>query len=122
MARMRINYDLSLVGMDQLLNRLSEQNAKRVTDATDKATEDYANELARKMADKAPVLTGELKRSLQNSPTRKGTGWYYLMATVDYTWVQEYEHRTKAGFIRRNIALAEVEFPERIQKAVKDAL
>jgi hypothetical protein len=122
MARMRINYDLSLVGMDKLLNRLSERNVRRVLDATDKATKDYANELARKMADKAPILTGELMRSLRDSPIRKGPGWYYLMATVDYTWVQEYEHRTKSGFIRRNIALAEGEFPRRIQKAVKDTL
>lgn len=94
-----------------------------IVEAMDDAVEQAAIDLAREMGQLAPVLTGALSGGLFNSPEKISDGyWELAIEDVPYVWRQEYEHRTKSGFIRRPYNRMLSDFPRRIEKAVDDVL
>lgn len=80
--------------------------------------QDAAYDVAKEMASLAPVLTGALRDSLEWSPIKINDYEWELRPGVPYTWRQEYEHKTKSGFIRRPMNQLDSTFPRRIEGAI----
>lgn len=72
-------------------------------DKADKVTETYTRKMANESAEMAPVDTGKLKNSIAASPERVAKGQWQYGSDVEYARRQEYEHRTRKGFIRKSV-------------------
>lgn len=96
------------------LEDFKEEAEQAIRDVVQEAAYDVAKE----MADLAPVLTGALRDSLEWSPIKIDDYTWELRPGVPYTWRQEYEHRTKSGFIRRPMNRLDSTFPKRIEGAI----
>lgn len=69
----------------------------------DNVTETYTRKMANESAEMAPVDTGKLKNSIAASPERIAKGEWQYGSDVEYARRQEYEHRTRKGFIRKAV-------------------
>ncbi|EOW9526580.1 hypothetical protein ACO11K_000161 [Bacillus cytotoxicus] len=87
-------------GLDSLLRRLDPSKYER---AIAPVVEKHARLQANTAANRAPVDSGLLSNSIQSSPKQLSKlNWSYG-ANVPYAQRQEYEHRTKKGFIRKTV-------------------
>lgn len=86
----------------------------------DKITETYARKIANEAAQKAPILTGVLKNSLTNGVRKNAIGDWKIIALTDYTVRQEYEHRSKKGFIRKSVWDNEGPYKKAVENRAKN--
>lgn len=96
----RIN--ISVQGLDKVMKDFSLAGIKAQGNA-DKVTETYARKMANEAGKNAPVDTGNLRTNLIASPYRLKAGTWQFGGTLPYSRRQEYEHRTKKGFIRKAV-------------------
>lgn len=99
---MRVN--LKVEGINRTINEKILDKA--LESDLDKITETYARKIVNEAAEKAPILTGLLRNSLISGLKRSDSakiGVWDLVSGTEYTLRQEYEHASKAGFIRSSI-------------------
>lgn len=97
---MRVN--IKVQGIDKVMrdfSRKGEQARQRV----DKVTETYTRKMANESAGMAPVDTGDLRASIAASPRRMQLGTWEYGSELPYARRQEYEHKSKKGFIRKSV-------------------
>jgi hypothetical protein len=59
--------------------------------------------MANESAEMAPRLTGKLKNSITASVEQESEGVWTYGSDLPYATRQEYEHRSKKGFIRKSV-------------------
>lgn len=65
----------------------------------DKETGDLIRELAREIANLAPVDTGYMRDQILSGVRKEGNGDWVIKRGTDYTVRQNFEHKTNAHFI-----------------------
>lgn len=84
-----------------------------------KVVEKHARLQANKSADRAPVDTGLLSNSIQSSPREIDSLTWQWGSNVEYAQRQEYEHKTKKGFVRKTVFEGRQPFRDDLQKVVR---
>lgn len=105
-------------GLDSLIRRLDPSKYGR---AIEPVVEKHARLQANTAANRVPFESGLLSNSIQSSPKRLSKlNWSYG-TDVPYAQRQEYEHRTKKGFIRKTVFEGRQVFIRDIKNAVRNA-
>lgn len=97
-----MNLHVKVSGLDEVMKDFSLAGMKAQGKA-DKVTETYARKMANESASNAPVKSGDLRANLISSPHRVSAGLWRFGGTLAYTRRQEYEHRSRKGFIRKAV-------------------
>src|SRR5690606_9785700 len=97
-----MNINIKVKGLDKVMNDFSLRGVQAQY-RVDKVTEAYTRKMTNEAAKAAPVKTGNLRANLLASPRRLQIGTWEFGGTLPYTRRQEYEHKTKRGFIRKEI-------------------
>lgn len=100
---MKLN--VSVKGLDDVLRKLEKQLGKEAEGDLDKITEAYARKMAAEAAEMAPLKDGFLKNSIASSPQQSDDDihtWEYG-SNLPYATRQEYEHKSRKGFIRKSV-------------------
>lgn len=101
--------------------------AKKLTDATsvedaDRIAQGSMMRIGTDAANHAPVKTGLLQRTMTTGIQRSDSapkGVWDMIQKTDYTLVQEYEHRSKSGFIRNSVSAEEPRFQKATEERFK---
>jgi hypothetical protein len=93
-------FNVNVSGLNDVLRMLDDGPVK--TDL-DRITEAYTRKMANETAQAAPVDTGKLKNSFPPSVRKEGDVSWSYGSDVPYAKKQEYEHRTKKGFVRKTV-------------------
>src|SRR5690625_3003683 len=113
---MRMNVNVS--GLDKVMKDFSLAGIKAQGNA-DKVTETYTRKMANEAGKQAPVDTGDLRANLIASPHRLAPASWQFGGTLPYTRRQEYEHRTKKGFIRKAVWNNRTAYRERLREEIE---
>ena len=112
---MRMN--VSVKGLDEVMRDFSLAGIKAQGNA-DKVTETYTRKMANDSADMAPVKSGDLRANLAASPHRLKPAVWQFGGTLPYARRQEYEHKTKKGFIRKSVWKNRNDYREALRREV----
>lgn len=112
---MRINIDLQ--GLREVRN-MTEEVRNRLMDEVDAVTERRAMKLVNDARADAPRKTGKLANGLDIIDQHTEKGVRVIGTEVEYTQRQEYEHKTKKGFIRNNVNKHKPLYEQDIKDAV----
>lgn len=93
-------FNVNVSGLNDVLRMLDDGPLK--TDL-DRITEAYTRKMANETAQAAPVDTGKLKNSFPPSVRKEADVSWSYGSDVPYAKKQEYEHRTKKGFVRKTV-------------------
>jgi hypothetical protein len=93
-------FNVSITGHGDVLRMLDSSPIK--TDL-DRITEAYTRKMANETAQKAPVETGALKNSFTASVRKEADVLWSYGSDLPYATPQEYEHKTKKGFVRKTV-------------------
>jgi hypothetical protein len=93
-------FNVNVSGLNDVLRMLDDGPVK--TDL-DRITEAYTRKMANETAMAAPVDTGKLKNSFPPSVRKDADVSWSYGSDVPYAKKQEYEHRTKKGFVRKTV-------------------
>jgi len=115
--RIRVN----LTGLNEVLANL-EQIASDVPNEVDEAVERTALQMVNTSRQEAPRLTGRLANSIDIFPQDTKQGERTWGSDVEYARRQEYEHRTKSGYIRRSVTKHEGTFKTELENAVRRSI
>src|SRR5699024_2431335 len=110
---MRLN--VKVQGLNEVMRDFSLKGIQAQGRA-DKVTETYTRKMANDAADNAPVDTSALKNNLAASPRRISPGVWEFGGTLAYTRRQEYEHKTKKGFIRKAVWRNRNDYREKLRE------
>lgn len=94
------NFNVSVSGLQDVLRALDSSSLER---DIDRITETYARKMANEAAQNAPVDTGRLRNSFPPSVQKESPGVWSFGSDLPYATRQEYEHRTKKGFVRKAV-------------------
>lgn len=100
MPSLKVKIDVR--GIEKVQERLGKRAANDLVDAIDTDLGVEARKMAVEGAKGSPVLTGALRASILTSPGREGKLKYYWGSRLPYALRQEYEHRPRAGWLRRS--------------------
>lgn len=97
--------DIKILGGDALEKKFREFAGTKTLETVDKVTETYARKMANEAAEAAPVDQNLLAPNIAASPERDNglKGVWTFGSTLEYGRRQEYEHKTKKGFIRKAV-------------------
>src|SRR5690625_3871608 len=84
----------------------------------DKVTEAYTRKMANEAGQMAPVDTGDLRANLIASPHRLAPAAWQFGGTLAYTRRQEYENKTKKGFIRKAVWNNRTQHQDRLRDTI----
>lgn len=105
-------------GLGSLIRRLNPDVYER---AVAPVVERHVRLQANTAANRAPVNSGLLSNSIQSSPKQiTKLKWEYGTDVV-YARKQEYEHKTKKGFIRKTVFEGRQSFRGHIRNAIRNA-
>jgi hypothetical protein len=96
----RRTFNVSVSGLREVLQALDTGPVK--TDL-DRITEAYTRKMANEAAEGAPRKTGKLKNSFPPSVRKEADVHWSFGSDVPYALRQEYEHKTKKGFVRKAV-------------------
>jgi len=112
--------NVQVFGIDDVLKKFAETGGEPAKRDLEKITETYARKMASESAEMAPVDTGALKNSISSSP-RKAEGeeiaWEWG-SNLPYATRQEYEHKSKKGFVRKAIWNNRTKYREAIRNRI----
>lgn len=94
---------VSVTGIDKLTKKLDGWAGQAALDDVDKVTETYTRKMANESAAMAPVLDNILAPSIVASPAQVEKGVWEYGSNLEYAQRQEYEHKTRKGFIRKAV-------------------
>ena len=97
-----MNINIKVKGLDKVMNDFSLRGVQAQY-RVDKVTETYTRKMANESTKMAPVDTGALRASIAASPRRLQVGTWEYGSHLPYARRQEYEHKTKRGFIRKAV-------------------
>ena len=112
---MRMNVKVS--GLDSVMKDFSLAGIKAQGNA-DKVTETYTRKMANEAGENAPVDSGDLRANLLASPHRLTPTTWEFGGTLPYTRRQEYEHKSKKGFIRKAVWSNRNDYREALRREV----
>ena len=112
-----MNLKTSVKGLDAVMKDFSLAGLKAQGRA-DKVTETYTRKMANEAGGYAPVDTGDLRANLIASPHRLAPASWQFGGTLAYTRRQEYENKTKKGFIRRAVWDNRTPYRERLREEI----
>src|SRR5690625_5332661 len=94
--------NVNVKGLDKVMRDFSVAGIKAQGNA-DKVTETYTRKMANDSADMAAGKSGDMSANIAASPHRLKPAVCEYGGTLPYTRPQEYEHKTKKGFIRKAV-------------------
>lgn len=97
-----MNINIKVKGLDKVMKDFSLRGVQAQY-RVDKVTETYTRKMANESTKMAPVDTGALRASIAASPRRLQVGTWEYGSHLPYARRQEYEHKTKRGFIRKAV-------------------
>lgn len=97
---MRLN--VRMHGLDKVMRKIAVKETESIYNV-DKITETYTRKMANESAQMAPVKSGNLRASITASPRRLEPGLWQYGSNLAYARRQEYEHRSRKGFIRKSV-------------------
>ena len=99
------NFHVRTFGDKKVLEKFAQMSGKETVEDIERITEAYARKMAGEAATLAPVKTGALKNSIAKSPRKvHGEDVVWEWGTdLPYGLRQEYEHRSRKGFVRKAI-------------------
>lgn len=109
--------DIKVDGLDEVMRKFSLAGIQAQGDA-DKVTETYARKMANEAGANAPVDSSDLRANLIASPRRLGPAAWEFGGTLAYTRRQEYEHKSKKGFIRKAVWDNRTAYREKLREEV----
>src|SRR5699024_9102200 len=112
---MRLN--VGIKGLDSVMKDFSLAGIKAQGNA-DKVTETYTRKMANVSVKNAPVKSGDLRANLASSPHRIAPASWQFGGTLPYTRRQEYEHKTRKGFIRKAVWKNRNDYREALKREV----
>src|SRR5690625_2711112 len=112
---MRMN--VSVKGLDKVMNDFSLAGIKAQGTA-DRVTETYTRKMANEAGQAAPVDSGDLRANVIASPYRLQRGVWQFGGTLAYARRQEYEHKSKKGFIRKAVWKNRNDYREALRREV----
>lgn len=112
---MKIN--IKVQGIEKVMNDFSQRGIAAQYRA-DRVTETYTRKMANESADRAPVESGDLRANLVSSPRRVTNAVWEFGGTLAYTRRQEYEHKTRKGFIRKTVWRNRTPYREAVRREV----
>lgn len=95
-----LKFNVKVTGINEVRNKLGVRAAGGLEDALDLDIAVETRKMANKAADNAPIETGALKASIRYSTRRDGSMSYHFGSYLPYALRQEYEHKSKAPFMR----------------------
>lgn len=119
MSRRMLSRASVLYGVDAALKGLTDETA--VEDA-DKLAEGSIRRIGTDAANRAPVDTGHLRNTMTSGIERSQSapkGVWDLINQTDYTLIQEFNHKSKSGFIRNSVDAESPRFKEIISERFK---
>lgn len=105
----------------QGVEKVMQSNTLKAVEAqlrADKVTETYTRKMANEAADGAPVKSGDMRANIAASPRRVSKALWEFGGTLPYTKRQEYEHKSKKGFIRKAVWRNRNDYREAIRREV----
>lgn len=109
-------------GIESLLDGVSYARASQAQDNVTDELEDMAREIAQKTANRAPVLTGDLRHFAEMGVSQVhafeidlNVGIY---ENLPYFWRQNFEHASKRYFFTTSFNEIQAVFGQRLQRAV----
>lgn len=119
MARLSV----SVKGIDELVKRLDASARSKVASETAKVTETYTRKMANESAENAPVKSSLLRNSIVASPRKSDAeGVWEWGSNVAYARRQEYEHKSRKGFIRKAVWNNREPYRKAIRKSITEEL
>lgn len=116
---------LKVRGITPLRQAVSPSRAIQAEAEVDKELGKMAMGIGNNAADRAPVLTGHLARTLRDGDVKVGHLHYQVVTdvygVVPYLWRQNFEHQSKRYFFTSAFNEMEVAFKERLESAVDRA-
>ena len=112
---MRMNVNVK--GLNEVMRDFSLAGIKAQGNA-DKVTESYTRKMANEAVKNAPHKSGDLRANLAASPYRLKPAVWQFGGTLPYTRRQEYEHKTKKGFIRKSVWKNRNDYREALRREV----
>lgn len=97
-----MNINVKVQGIEKVMQGF-DQRANEAVVRADKVTETYTRKMANESAGLAPVDTGDLRASVAASPRKLSDGLWEYGSELPYARRQEYEHKSKKGFIRKSV-------------------
>lgn len=111
---MKIN--VNITGIDELTKNIEGMAGQKALDNADKITETYTRKMANESGEMAPVDSGDLRNSIIASPRRLQPGTWEYGSELPYARRQEYEHKSKKGFIRKSVWNNRSDYREALRK------
>lgn len=109
--------NVSMTGINEIMKDFSLAGMKAQGNA-DRVTETYTRKMANEAGANAPVDSGDMRANLIASPRRVTAGAWQFGGTLPYTKRQEYEHKTKKGFIRKAVWNNRTTYRKRLREEV----
>jgi len=97
-----VNFNVNVKGLDKAMKDFTLKGIK-AQGRSDKITETYTRKMANESGDMAPVKSGDLRADIIASPRRLKPSVWEFGGTLPYARRQEYEHKSKKGFIRKSV-------------------
>lgn len=120
-----MNINVKVSGIDETLKQFGKWTGQAYAKDIDKVSETYARKMAKESAAKAPIAPapegGSLRASIAESPQPGETlGEWTYGSDLPYARRQEYEHKSRKGFIREVVWNNRDKYREAVRKAVLD--
>lgn len=99
------SFNVDVKGIAETIRKLDKHLGQEAVDDLDLITEAYARQMAKESAELAPVDLGALKGSIASSPQQSDENvhiWEWG-SNLPYATRQEYEHKTRKGFVRKAV-------------------
>lgn len=112
-----MNINVKVQGIENIMQGFSEK-AIAAQYRADKVTETYARKMANESASMAPADSGDLRASIVASPRRVSNAQWEYGSDLAYARRQEYEHKSKKGFIRKSVWNNRTAYREALRREV----
>ncbi len=109
--------DLNIRGINDVIRAL---DPERITQDLDRITEAYTRKMANETAEAAPRDTGRLANSFPASVEKESECVWTYGSDLPYATRQEYEHRTKKGFVRKTVWTNRNPYREKIRERIRE--
>lgn len=106
---------ITVTGVDAVIKRVGDPTT--LISRLEEATDYVALRSINKAQERAPYLHGILRGSI--AVLRRETMVREIGAQVDYARRQEYEHATRAGYMRRTAWEARTEYRNEVRKVIR---
>lgn len=113
-----MKFTYTMKGIDETIrNKLRDP---KVQEELDRVIMTTMQNFAQQAASRAPVDTGRLRNSLLAYTYRHALLDWRTLEGTDYTMIQEYEHKSKSGFVRNSFTEQFMQMEKDLQHWVRE--